>query len=116
MRTPAGVDCEFYYQDYHRGRERQECRLIARRPTAEQWRPELCRTCAVPRILQANRCPNMALEARVKRRFGLVRRMEVLAVCTLKQCEVKEPTVGCGECHRYRPGAALFFTDEEESQ
>jgi hypothetical protein len=113
VRTPAGVDCEFYYQDYHRGRGYQECRLIARDRTSEPWRPGLCRTCPIPRILRANRCPNMALEARVKRRFGLLRRVEVLAVCTLQQCQVKEPMVGCGECHRYRPGAALFMGDEE---
>lgn len=112
MRTPAGVDCEFYYQDYHRGRGYQECRLIARDRTSEPWRPGLCRTCPIPRILRANRCPNMALEARVKRRLGLLRRVEVLAVCTLQQCQVKEPMVGCGECHRHRPGATLFIDGE----
>src|SRR5688572_8219728 len=27
MRTPAGKECDFYYEDFHRGRELQECRI-----------------------------------------------------------------------------------------
>ncbi len=112
MRNPAGVECRFYYEDYHRGREQQECRLIARSRASERWAPKLCQTCPVPRILQANACPNMILEARVGRRFGLVRRVQVEAFCTLQMSEVADPMVGCGECHRHRPGAAILDLDE----
>jgi len=112
MRTPAGTDCRFYYEDYHRGREHRECRLIARR-ASDRWTPELCMTCSVPRILQANACPNMILEARVGRRFGLLRRVQVEAFCRLKMSEVANPMVGCGECHRHRPGAAILGLGEK---
>jgi hypothetical protein len=49
----------------------------------------------------------MVLEARAVRRwFGLVRRIEVYAVCTECQVEVEDPHVGCGHCH---PQAATIF-------
>ena len=114
MKTPYGQECRFYYEDYFRGRSKQECRLIERNPNSEHWQPSLCRDCPVPAILRDNACPNMALEARVVRGWlGLTRRVEVLAVCTLSADEVKEPRVGCGQCHRHRPGAALFDTPPE---
>ncbi len=28
MINPAGQECRFYYQDFHRGRSEQECRLV----------------------------------------------------------------------------------------
>ena len=111
MRNPAGFECRFYHEDYHRGRELQECRLIARNRTSERWTPKLCTNCPVPRILQANACANMILEARAVRRFGLLRRVRVEAFCTLQMSEVADPMVGCGECHRHRPGAAILGLD-----
>jgi hypothetical protein len=49
----------------------------------------------------------MVLEARVVRRWlGLVRRVEVYAVCTEHQVEVDDPYVGCGHCH---PQAATIL-------
>jgi hypothetical protein len=106
MQTPYGQDCRYYYQDFYRGRSTQECRLLAR---TEAWRPGLCKTCLVPGILQSNACPNMVLEGRMaKRWFGLLKRVEVYAVCTLRSVEVAEPHVGCGECHTHRPGGAIF--------
>jgi hypothetical protein len=42
----------------------------------------------------------MVLGARVVRRWlGLARRVEVYAVCTEHQVEVKNPYAGCGHCH-----------------
>jgi len=119
VKTPYGQECRFYFQDYFRGRSKQECRLLARNAVArnavarnaasERWEPSLCRACPVPAILRDNACPNMALEAQVKRGFlGLTRRVEVLAVCTLTATEVREPRVGCGHCHEHRPGATIF--------
>ncbi len=107
MRTPSGTDCPYYYEDFYRGRSTQECRLIARNPRSEGWRPGLCARCPVPAILRANACPNMALQAQVVRRWlGLVRRVEVYAVCTEQQVEVQDPYVGCGHCH---PQTATIF-------
>ncbi|MBN1888049.1 MAG: hypothetical protein JW850_08655 [Thermoflexales bacterium] len=106
MHTPYGQDCRYYYQDFYRGRSTQECRLLAR---SEGWRPDLCKTCPVPGILQANACPNMILEGHVtKRCFGWLKRVTVYAVCTLRAVEVAEPHVGCGECHKHRPGGVIF--------
>jgi hypothetical protein len=52
----------------------------------------------------------MVLEARaVKRWLGLVRRVEVYAVCTEYQVEVENPYVGCGHCH---PRAATILEAE----
>ena len=102
MRTPAGTECKFYYEDFHRGRSRQECRLLQRNPASEPWRPSLCKTCPVPAILWANACPNMVLEGWVGRRWGLLRQVKVRAFCTLSREEVAEPMVGCGRCHEGR--------------
>ena len=102
MRTPAGVECRFYYEDYNRGRSIQECRLIQGNPSSRPWRAELCKECPVPSILQANACPNMVLEARVGRRWLVLERVQVSAYCKLTQQKVAEPMVGCGHCQDVR--------------
>jgi hypothetical protein len=100
MRTPAGKECRFYYADYHRGNQKQECRLIARNPDGGRWRPSHCGACPVPDILRQNACAHLALEARVERSFlGLRERVKVFAVCTKHLVEVPSPAVGCGRCH-----------------
>jgi hypothetical protein len=109
MRTPAGTECPYYYADFHRGREKQTCRLIERTPAGGQWTPDLCSRCTVPRITLANACPNMVLEARVKRGFlGFGKGVEVSAHCLRSLQDVAEPEIGCGQCHLDLPGAALF--------
>ncbi len=113
MRTPAGTECRYYYEDFYRGHSTQECRLIGRNPRSEPWKPKLCARCPVPGILRANACPNMVLEARVVRRWlGLVHRVEVYAICTEHQVEVADPYVGCGHCH---PQAATILDAPELS-
>jgi hypothetical protein len=53
----------------------------------------------------------MVLEAQVVRQWlGLVRRVEVYAVCTEHQVEVDDPYIGCGHCH---PGAAAILDAPE---
>jgi len=99
MRTPAGVECKFYYEDFNRGREIQRCRLIERDPRSEPWQPSICKTCPVPAILRANACPRMVLEARVSRRWLVVKQASVSAYCTFTNQEVADPMVGCGRCH-----------------
>lgn len=100
MKTPAGKECKFYYADYYRGSETQECRLIDRNPEGGRWKPSLCKSCPVPDILRQNACPNMALEARVnKTLLGLREEVKVYSVCSKHLIEVNEPAVGCGHCH-----------------
>jgi len=113
MLTPAGTECPFYYADFHRGREKQACRLIERTQGGGNWTPDLCGRCSVPRILLANACPNMVLEARVKSGFlGLGRGVEVSAHCLRSLQEVSEPEIGCGQCHIDTPGLESF-TEEK---
>jgi hypothetical protein len=112
--TPAGKECRYYYADYLRGRERQECRLLAQNRSGEPWRPELCFHCPVPDILRDNACPNLVLEARVEKSWlGLRRRVAVRAVCSKYLVSVEQPSVGCGHCHEERPGAAVFSRPDE---
>lgn len=100
MRTPAGKECRYYYADFFRGRETQECRLISRNARGGAWRPALCGSCPVPDILRQNACPHLALEASVEKRLlGLTERVRVYAVCAKKLVEVERPAVGCGSCH-----------------
>lgn len=101
MRTPAGFECDYFYADYFRGRNKQECRLVLHSSQpGEKWRPDVCRTCPVPKILWANACPQMVLEGRiVKQWFGLKLQMRVTAFCKRVQQPVKEPPIGCGHCH-----------------
>jgi hypothetical protein len=100
MRTPAGSECPYYFEDFQRGRQRQECRLIAQNPNSRPWKPELCRTCRVPRIVMANACPHLVLRARVDAGFlGLAPRVTVEADCLLSLTSVAEPEIGCGRCH-----------------
>jgi hypothetical protein len=100
LRTPAGTECPHYFQDFHRGRNRQECRLLAASRSGPGWRPDDCRNCRVPRLLLANACPNLVLTARVNPGLlGMGRRVDVGADCLLSLGPVAEPEIGCGRCH-----------------
>ncbi len=99
MRTPAGSECPFYYEDFFRGRDKRECRLVAP-AAAHAWSPDLCALCRVPRIVLANACPRLVLEGRVvSGPLGIGRRMQIKASCTFTLAEVGEPEIGCGHCH-----------------
>jgi hypothetical protein len=100
MKTPAGKLCKYYYEDYHRGTEKQECRLIDRNPEGGTWKPRHCGGCPIPDILRQNACTNLLLEAKIEKSFfGLREGVKVYAVCAKKLSEVAEPAVGCGDCH-----------------
>jgi hypothetical protein len=109
MITPAGQECRFYYEDFHRGRETRECRLIGRNPDSDPWEPALCATCPVPGILRANASPHLALEGKVVRRFFVQRRVAVYAVCSKHLIELEDPHVGCPQCQAEAPGAAAVL-------
>ncbi len=86
------VDCPYFYGDYYRGREIESCRLIERnRENRRPWRRVLCDSCPVPAILRETRCPHLALEASVERKFGLIERVSVYAVCTEHIIELRDP-------------------------
>jgi hypothetical protein len=100
MRTPAGSDCPFYYADFHRGRQVQECRLVASTPGGGRWAPDLCGRCRVPAIQRANACTHLVLQARVRQGvLGLGRGIDISATCVRSGGPVPAPEVGCGLCH-----------------
>ncbi len=100
MRTPAGTECSYFYANYFRGRNQQECRLIAANPASERWNPGLCRGCPVPEILRTNACRHLILEGTVVKTWGgISRKVAVAASCTKTLTAVANPQVGCGHCH-----------------
>lgn len=110
MKTPAGKECRFYYQNFHRGHSDQECRLIMGNPRSEAWRPADCSNCPVPDILLANSNPNLVLEAAIEKGFlGFNRRVSVKAFCSKHLVDVHKPQVGCPECAREKPGLPDLF-------
>jgi hypothetical protein len=110
MKTPAGKECDYFFGDYYRGRNREECRLIGNQSPPNHWTPDLCSTCPVPGILLANSCQHMHLKARVGRKFlGLKRYVEISAYCDKTNRDVTEPHIGCGECH---PLPTLFIDQD----
>jgi hypothetical protein len=109
MRTPAGKECRHYYEDFHRGRAIQECRLVKQNPESMPWRPGDCAKCAVPEILDANASPNMDLKVTIRLRLlGLVRNVEVTATCAKHRIPIEDPFIGCEKCNEERPGLDVF--------
>lgn len=112
MITPAGKECRFYYQDFHRGRNEQECRLIKNNPNSSEWKPKDCAECPVPEILLANSSPDLVLQGTVKKGIlGMNRHIEVTAFCSKHLIDVRKPQVGCPECAKEKPGLQELFGD-----
>ncbi len=112
MQTPAGKECSYFFGDYYRGREREECRLLSEAKPAQQWAPDLCHTCPVPEILNANSCTNLLLSPEVIRPFPFLKReIKIRARCIKSNQAVKEPQIGCGQCH---PLPDIFIGEPSE--
>jgi hypothetical protein len=113
LKTPAGKECRFYYQNFHRGRSDQECRLIQANIRSPDWRPQDCFNCPVPDILRANSSPDLVLEGTVSKGFlGFNRRVEVMAFCSRHLIDVPNPEIGCPRCAAERPGLQDLFGQE----
>lgn len=109
MRTPAGKECRFFYGDYYRGRNHEECRFLESANPPQTWVPDLCTTCPVPEILLANACEHLILEPVMVRPFPFIKKqVSVKAMCSKTLRKVPEPQIGCGECH---PIDAIYFGD-----
>ncbi len=62
MKTPFGQECRFFYGDYYRGRNFEECRGLINPNDKAEWTSLLCETCPpVPNIQRNNNCPNLVL-------------------------------------------------------
>ena len=104
MRTPAGKDCRFFYGDYFRGRDHEECRLLGDASPPLAWKPELCASCPVPDVLLANACTNLVLAPRLVRPFPFTRQqVQVRSFCSKTHRSAFDPRIGCGECHPLPP-------------
>lgn len=99
MRTPAGKECSYFYGDYYRGRNLEECRLLE--TSGERWSSGLCETCPVPEIQLANACEFLKFDGTVVRPISAFfqRRVQITAHCIKTKRKVDEPHIGCGECH-----------------
>lgn len=116
MRTPAGTECPQYYEDFHRGREIQECRLAERNPTSAAWHPGDCSRCPVPDIVRANASEYMRLRLTIKPGFlGFGRHNEIEAFCERHNIRIEDPMVGCPQCNTERPGFDAFLQALESS-
>jgi len=110
MRTPAGKECSHYYADFHRGRQKQECRLAEANPDSAPWNPKDCARCAVPDILAANASPDLRLRLTIKAGvLGIGRRNQVDATCARHNIKIDDPIVGCPLCNAERPGLNAFI-------
>ena len=94
MRTPSGRECAFYYEDFNRGSDIQECRA-RKDPRTHRWDPSVCALCPVPDILMANGSPWLEITIRIRRRPLLGTKVSVVARCTKHDLVLSDPMVGC---------------------
>ena len=98
MRTPAGKECSYFYGDYYRGRNFEECRLL--KDASLEWQPRLCESCPIPEIQMANSCEHLIFTPRLVKPFLIGKtQVQVEASCAKTNRHVDEPRIGCGECH-----------------
>ncbi|MBK8049083.1 MAG: hypothetical protein IPK16_19405 [Anaerolineales bacterium] len=90
MKKP--VNCRYFYGDYFRGKEKEECRLLAASPeNTRPWKRGHCDSCPVPAIVIESNSRDLLLEAAVKRRF-LSEHVEVtFAVCSKHMQQLEDP-------------------------
>lgn len=114
MRTPAGKDCKYFYGDYYRGKNLEECRLL--KDANLEWVPRLCEQCPIPDIMLANSCENLIYTPEVKKPFFLSRpQVEVIAYCSKTNQVVQEPRIGCGECHPALHNFVILPNDTDDT-
>ncbi len=97
------VNCRYFYGDYFRGKNVEECRLLEASPDNRiPWRRKHCDSCPVPEILITSNSRTLELEAAVQRSF-LRERVEVtFAVCTEHMEELSDPR-HCPHCAAQQP-------------
>lgn len=103
------VNCRYFYGDYHRGKNQEECRLVGVNPAnGRAWRRKLCDTCPVPELLLTSNSRDLMLEAEVKRKL-LRDRVEVtFAVCAKHMVELDDAR-HCPQCAAEQRGGSGGF-------
>ena len=98
------VDCPYFYGDYNRGREHEECRLIKNNTQSRPWRRKLCDSCPVPHIMRQTNSNDLVIEAEVGKRMFIFDQVVVTyAVCLKHRRELDNPR-HCAECAQESEG------------
>lgn len=98
------VNCRYFYGDYFRGKNKEECRLVGSNPDNERpWRRRLCDSCPVPGLLIATNSPDLLLQAEVKRKFLRDGVEVIFAVCAKHMIELDDPRL-CPQCAAEQAG------------
>ena len=105
---PTPVNCRYFYGDYFRGRNHEECRLLEESPNnSRPWRRKLCDSCPVPELLITSNCRDLALEADVKRSFLRERVVVTFAICTKHLAQLDDP-LNCEQCRDEQSSSGGF--------
>lgn len=98
MKIPDGRECKFFYGDYYRGRNFEECRAISNPEDKKIWNSSYCKDCPLPDYLRNNSCENLVYSVSIQK-ILFIKRIKVNAYCSKVHRPVKDPNVGCGHCH-----------------
>jgi hypothetical protein len=94
----GSVNCRYFYGDYHRGRNHEECRLLDANPDNQRpWKRKLCDSCPVPEILITSNSRDLVLEGTVKRKFIWENVEVTFAICQKHLIELVDPHY-CPQC------------------
>lgn len=92
------VNCRYFYGDYFRGQEKENCRLLEASPANRRsWQRKLCDSCSVPALLLETNCRDLMLEAEVTRSFIRERVQVTFSVCARHLTELDDP-LHCPQC------------------
>jgi hypothetical protein len=92
------INCRYFYGDYFRGKNREECRLVGANPNnARPWRRKLCDSCPVPALLLTSNCGDLLLEGEVRRKLLRDGVAVTFAVCAKHLVELSDPRF-CPHC------------------
>lgn len=98
------VNCRYFFGDYFRGVEREECRLLQANPdNSHPWKRSHCDTCPVPEIVMTSNARDLLLEGEVERKFLRERVRVTFAVCRKHMLELSDPLY-CPQCAAEQPG------------
>lgn len=102
------VNCRYFYGDYHRGKNKEECRLLAANSENKiAWKRSFCDSCPVPELLIMSNSRDLVLEAEAKRRF-LRERVEVtFAICNKHLLQLDDPKF-CPKCAQEQANTGGF--------
>lgn len=91
------VQCRYFYGDYHRGRNLEECRLIEANPDSRPWKRKLCESCPVPEVVMTSNSRDLVLEGEVKRKLIWENVEITFAICQKHMEELADPHY-CPKC------------------